>query len=88
MKTRLSIALILASSLHVTAGAQEENIGTSQDPLISDVVVTEEQQEQLGLLQMTANGRGCSASLLTNSWALSASHCLDAVAMRMPEMCS
>ena len=84
MKTRLSIALIVASSLYMTAGAQEENLGTSQSPLISDVVVTEAQQEELGLLQMTANGRGCSASLLTNSWAISAAHCLDAAAMRMP----
>jgi len=33
---------------------------------------------------MTANGRGCSATLLTNSWAISAAHCLDAAAMRMP----
>ena len=62
----------------------EEHLGTSQSPLISNVVVTEDQQEQLGLLQLTANGRGCSATLITNDWVLTAAHCLDAAAMRMP----
>jgi len=84
MKAKLFILLALASSLHPRTAAAEERIGTSQSPLISDVVVTEAQQEQLGLLQMTANRRGCSASLLTNSWVISAAHCLDAAAMRVP----
>jgi tachylectin/trypsin len=77
--------LLVASAL---AGAPfafaEEHLGRSQSPLISDVVVTEDQQEQLGLLQLTANGRGCSATLITNDWVLTAAHCLDAAAMRMP----
>jgi hypothetical protein len=82
MKSRL-LLILLAFGLHA-AHAAEENIGTSQSPLISDVVVTDQQKEQLGLLSMGANGRGCSAALLTNSWVLSASHCMDARAMRMP----
>ena len=76
-------ALSLAASLPALAG-EEDNLGHSHDPLISDVVVTEAQQEELGLLQLSANGRGCSASLLTNSWVITAAHCLDAVAMRTP----
>jgi Tachylectin/Trypsin len=78
----LSLAL-MSVTLTFAAGA-EEHLGTSQSPLVSDVVVTVEQQEQLGLLEMNANGRGCSATLITNSWALSAAHCFDAAAMRTP----
>jgi hypothetical protein len=90
MKTKISSnrwllasVLSLAATFPALAG-EEDHLGQSQSPLISDVVVTEAQQEQLGLLQMSANGKGCSASLLTNSWVLSASHCLDAKAMRVP----
>lgn len=83
------VRLLFAGCLGLCAAqpslaADEEHLGRSQDPLVSDIVVTEAQQEQLGLLQMSANGRGCSAALLTNSWVLSAAHCLDAAAMRMP----
>ncbi|HEU4779346.1 MAG TPA: trypsin-like serine protease [Steroidobacteraceae bacterium] len=84
MKANLYAVLMLASSLHAVPAGAQENIGTVQSPLISPIVVTEQQQEQLGLLQMTAGGRGCSASLLTNSWAISAAHCLRADAMRSP----
>ena len=80
----LAGVLIFSAFMQPASADEEGHLGTSQSPLISNVVVTEHQQEQLGLLQMTANGRGCSASLLTNSWVISAAHCLDAAAMRMP----
>jgi hypothetical protein len=76
--------LFWAANLPAMAAGEEERIGRVQSPLISNVIVTAAEQEALGLLQMTANGRGCSASLLTNSWVISASHCLDAVGMRSP----
>ena len=44
----------------------------SQSPLISNVVVNDAEKEALGLLEMAADRRGCSASLLTNCWVLSA----------------
>jgi hypothetical protein len=84
MKFSLPLALLLASTLQATIAGAAENLGRSQSPLISNVVVSDAEKEALGLLEMTAHGRGCSAALLTNSWVLSASHCMDARAMRAP----
>lgn len=86
MKSIVSKGILLTVfSLASAPFAQaDEHLGTSQSPLISKIVVTEDQQEQLGLLQLSSNGRGCSATLITNDWVLTAAHCLDAVAMRMP----
>ncbi len=66
------------------ARAAEEHLGTVRSPLVSATVVTPAQQEQLGLLSMRSNGGGCTASLLNNNWAVSASHCLNATDMRNP----
>ncbi len=59
------------------ARAAEEHLGTVRSPLVSATVVAPAQQEQLGLLSMRSNGGGCTASLLSNNWAVSASHCLE-----------
>jgi Tachylectin/Trypsin len=66
------------------AGAGEEHLGRSQSPLVSVTVVTAAEQEQLGLLSLASNLGGCTASLLTNDWAVTAAHCLNATDMRRP----
>jgi hypothetical protein len=75
-------ALGLAACLQ--ASAEEEHLGKRSDALVSATVVTAAEQEALGLLAMRSNAGGCSASLLNNSWAISASHCLNATDMRTP----
>jgi hypothetical protein len=82
--SRVLLAGLLAGCLQPARA--EPPTGTSQSPLISPTLVDEAEQETLGLLAMFANGRQCSASLLTNSWAISASHCIDATVMRQPNL--
>ena len=47
----LAGVLMLAAFMQPASAGEEEHLGTSQSPLISEVPVTEQQQEQLGLLQ-------------------------------------
>ena len=76
--------LSLATCLHPASAGEEDHLGKSQGPLVSTTVVTAAQQESLGLLGMRSNLGGCSATLLNNSWVVSASHCLNATDMRNP----
>src|SRR5690348_4585844 len=78
------LGALCTATLPRVALAQQEHLGRSQSPLVSVTVVTAAQQEQLGLLSMVSNRGGCTASLLDNNWAVSASHCLNANDMRNP----
>lgn len=79
MKTQRNIrlgvcALIAAASMFGGYSPAAENIGTVSQPLVGGTLVSEAQQEEFGLL--TLNG-SCSASLLSNDWAITAAHCID-----------
>ncbi|MEO8349993.1 MAG: tachylectin-related carbohydrate-binding protein [Acidobacteriota bacterium] len=52
-------------------------IGTVQQPLVNGSLVSDLAQEELGLLTLNVGSRNCSASLLRNSWVITASHCID-----------
>ena len=56
----------------------QENIGTVRQPLVGGSVIDESQQEEFGLLGYSAGSEVCSALLLRNDWAITASHCVDA----------
>ena len=55
-------------------GAQPENLGKIQQGLVGGALVSSEQQEEFGLLDL---GGYCSASLLRNDWAITAAHCVE-----------
>ena len=60
----------------------EGNLGRSQDPLVVGTPVDDEAERQnLGLLTLST---GCSASLLQNSWAVTASHCFSYANVQTP----
>jgi hypothetical protein len=80
----LLLSALCTGATLASAQPAEEHLGTSQSKLVSPTVVTAAQQEQLGLLSMGSNRGGCTASLLDNNWAVSASHCLNATDMRNP----
>src|SRR5882762_5288345 len=52
----------------------EKNIRKTQQGLVGGSLVSKEVQEQYGLLTLDT---GCSASLLRNTWAITAAHCVD-----------
>ena len=57
-------------------------IGRVSQPLVGGPAVDVKTQEAYGLL--TLNGGSCSASLLRNEWAITASHCVDTPDMTEP----
>jgi Trypsin len=82
MVTRLAIALSLMMSVRALFGA--ENTGTVSQPLVGGSLVSPYAQEELGLLTLNTATGSCSASLLTNEWAITAAHCVEVTIGKPP----
>ncbi len=87
---RFTFAVITASAavmampsyfLHAADGP----VGTVQQPLVGGSLIHPFMREELGLLTMASATGTCSASLLTNEWAITAAHCVE-VTRGMPAL--
>ena len=74
---RITLAAALVISFAGIASAQE-NTGQVKQGVVSGQPVHVVVLEELGLLTLTRPTGSCSASLLTNEWAITAAHCLRA----------
>ncbi|HEY6121302.1 MAG TPA: tachylectin-related carbohydrate-binding protein [Pyrinomonadaceae bacterium] len=80
---------IAAAAIVLTGVTHAQRTGTSRQGLVNGSVVSKEIQEEYGLLAISAAGAGgsnltCSASLLTNDWAITAAHCFTAGNLSSP----
>lgn len=71
------IRLIVLAALLAVPGHAQEKTGTVSQPLVGGRVLSPDQQELLTLLTLQFPGGSCSASLLTNDWAITAAHCVE-----------
>jgi len=83
---RIAASLLAATSFMNTALAQGDGrISQKSDELVTPTLATPAERESLALLQLSSGTSiVCSASLLNNEWAVSASHCLDAADVTAP----
>jgi hypothetical protein len=81
----LASVLAVAGFLPCAHAEPDGPIGKTSSPLVAGTLVSAADREALGLLSMNGS---CSASLLNNNWAVSASHCLSADNVRRPNTVS
>jgi hypothetical protein len=67
-------AALVLPGIVTSAASGQEKVGQVQQPLVNGQPVGAWWQEHLGLLTLST---GCSATLLTNDWAITAAHCLS-----------
>ncbi len=71
--TAFAVVLTFASVWVIDA---QENTGRIQQGVVSGQPISTFMQEELGLLTLSTPTAGCSASLLTNEWIITAGHCI------------
>lgn len=76
---RYSLFALAGTTLAALGGRilAQENIGSVRQPLIAGTVIDRARQEEFALLELSAGGGVCSASLLRNGWAVTAAHCVE-----------
>jgi hypothetical protein len=72
----------VATPVSAQSDPADGRLGTVSQPLVGGPAVDVNTQEAYGLLVL--NGGSCSASLLRNEWAITASHCVDTPDMTEP----
>src|SRR5262245_20460732 len=72
---RTAVALLFLS-LFSRAALSSQDVGHIQQPLVSPNITSPGVQESYGLLSLSSTVGTCSATLLTNQWAITAAHCL------------
>ena len=75
--TTKRLLLLTLTALLVASGQAQERTGTVSQPLVGGRVPSPDQQELLTLLTLLSPAGSCSASLLTNDWAITAAHCVE-----------
>lgn len=70
----LAGSLLAAATFQPTAMLRAEPLGKSQQPLVSPNLVDVFTRERMGLVTLST---GCSGSLLTNLWVITAAHCVE-----------
>lgn len=72
----LTAATCFLTIVSMTGAAADGPIGTSQQPLVNGTLITSAMAEELGLLNLSTSTGTCSASLLSEYWAITAKHCV------------
>ena len=80
----LMIVLAVVVTLFASLAYGQERTGRVQQGLVNGSQVSQETQEYYGLLTVVSSVGTCSASLLTNDWAISAAHCFGAADLQSP----
>lgn len=80
--SRKATIIILVSWILITGFGivDSEEIGTISQPLVGGSTVDQQTRRELGLLTLITPKGSCSASLLNDNWAITASHCIDDIA--------